>query len=119
LEIDRQLSVSLLDLLLLPSRARLADEQQQHARLQLASEVVTTANEARRNWVRAVAAQQSLQYAEQVKSAAEASAELARRMQAAGNFSKLQRSREQAFQAEAVVQLARATQTAQAAREAL
>ena len=47
--------------------------------------------------MRAVAAQQSLRYVEQVKAAADASAELARRMQAVGNFSKLQRAREQAF----------------------
>jgi outer membrane protein TolC len=54
-----------------------------------------------------------------VKSAADASAELARRMQAVGNFSKLQRAREQAFSADAVAQLARAQQAANATREAL
>ena len=69
--------------------------------------------------MRAVAAQQSLRYVEQVKAAADASAELARRMQAVGNFSKLQRAREQAFSAEAVVQLARAQQRTQNAREVL
>jgi outer membrane protein TolC len=58
-------------------------------------------------------------YAEQVKAAADASAELARRMQAVGNFSKLQRAREQSFSAEAVVQLARSRQAARSTREAL
>jgi outer membrane protein TolC len=69
--------------------------------------------------VRAVAAQQSLTYFEQVKQAAEASAELARRMRAVGNFSRLQQTREQLFYAEATAQFARAQQTQHATREAL
>ncbi|MBK8066021.1 MAG: hypothetical protein IPK29_20165 [Betaproteobacteria bacterium] len=47
-------------------------------------------------------------YAEQVKEAADASAELARRMARAGNFSRLAQMREQTFYAEATAQLARA-----------
>jgi outer membrane protein TolC len=54
-----------------------------------------------------------------VKATADAGAELARRMQAVGNFSKLQRAREQSFAAEAVAQFARATQAARSSREAL
>jgi outer membrane protein TolC len=119
LDISRLLTLPVLDLLMQPARARLADARQQRLRLQLAGEVVRAATEARGAWVRAVAAQQALAYAEQVRTAADASAELARRMQAAGNFSKLQRAREQAFQAEAVAQLARAQQQASATREAL
>lgn len=119
LDIGRMLGISVFDLLLLPSRLRIADYQQQQIQLRLASDVVQAATDARQNWVRAVAAQQQVKYAEQVKAAADASAELARRMQAVGNFSKLQRAREQAFAAEAVAQLARARQNAQSAREAL
>jgi outer membrane protein TolC len=118
-EIDRLLSFSLLDVLLAPARMRMADFQQRQTRLRLAGDVVQTAAEARQAWVRAVAAQQSLGYQQQVKAAADASAELARRMQAAGNFSKLQQAREQAFSVEAIVQLTRARQAAQATREAL
>jgi len=119
LEINRMLAISVLDLLLLPSRLRAADYQQQQVGWKLATDVAQTALDARQAWVRAVAAQQSLRYVEQVKAAADASAELARRMQAVGNFSKLQRAREQAFSAEAVVQLARAQQRTQNAREVL
>ncbi|MES2886906.1 MAG: TolC family protein [Pseudomonadota bacterium] len=119
LDIGRMLSLSLFDLLLLPSRLRLADAQQQQLQWRLAGDVVQAATTARQNWVRAVAAQQSLQYVEQVKRAADASSELARRMQAAGNFSRLQRVREQAFAADAVAQLARARQAALSSREAL
>jgi hypothetical protein len=88
-------------------------------RVQTALAVVDTATQARQAWVRAVAAEQSLRYFQQVMDAAEAGAELARRMYAAGNFSKLQRARQQAFYAEAAGQLARAKQNAIATREAL
>ena len=119
LEITRALSVSVLDLLLLPTRLRLAEYQQQANRFALAANVVQAASEARQAWVAAVAAQQSLQYARQVKTSADASAELARRMQAVGNYSKLQRAREQAFAADAVTQLARAVHATRSSREAL
>ena len=119
LEINRMLAISVLDLFLLPARLRAASFEQQQARLKLTGDVVQAAFGARQTWVRAVAAQQSLQYSEQVKRAADASAELARRMQQVGNFSKLQRAREQAFAADAVAQLARTQQTALGARETL
>lgn len=119
LEIGRALGISLFDLFLLPTRMRLADFRQQQTRLRLTGDVVQTAVNARQSWVRAVASQQSLKYFEQVKASADASAELARRMQGVGNYSKLQRAREQAFAAEAVAQLARARQSALNAREAL
>ena len=119
LEITRTLAVSLFDIIMLPTRMRLAEQRQQTIRLKLASDVLGAATVARQAWVRAVAAQQAVQYAQQVKATADAGAELARRMQAAGNFSKLQRAREQAFAAEAVAQLARAQQSVLAAREAL
>lgn len=119
LEITRSLSFSVLELLLLPARLRLADYRQEVTRLTLATNVVQAASEARQAWVNAVAAQQSVQYAQQVKATADASAEIARRMQAVGNFSKLQRAREQAFAADAVAQLARASQATRSAREIL
>ncbi len=118
-DIGRMLAFSVFDVLLLPARLRAADFQQRHLRLRAASDIVQAAAEARQAWVRAVAAQQAAAYAEQAKNAADASAELARRMQAVGNFSKLQRAREQAFYADAVAQLARAQHAARSAREAL
>jgi outer membrane protein TolC len=118
-DIGRSLSFSLLDLLALPARTRAAEHRQRQLRLQSAAGVLAAATEARAAWVRAVAAQESLAYFEQVMRAAEASAELARRMQAVGNFSRLQRAREQAFYADAAAQFARAQANAAAAREAL
>lgn len=118
-ELTRSLSFSVLDVLLLPARLRLADRQQQVQRLMLAANVVQAAADGRRAWVGAVAAQQAVHYAQQVKATADAGAELARRMQAVGNYSKLQRAQEQVFAADAVAQLARAAQAARSSREVL
>lgn len=117
--LERGLHLNLARLLLRPwlraaESPRLAQAQQQ-AVLQVLTHVADT----RRAWVQAVAAQEGLRYARQVLQAAEASAELAKRMAAVGNFSKLQRAREQAFYADAALGLLRAEQTALATREQL
>ncbi|SDC02814.1 Outer membrane protein TolC [Variovorax sp. CF079] len=119
LEIGRLLSFGLVDLILLPQRLSISRSQAAQAQVQLSGTVVDQVTQVRQAWVRAVAAQQSLQYAEQVKESAEASAELARRMQLVGNFSKLQRARQQVFYADATTQLASARHAATAAREEL
>jgi outer membrane protein TolC len=118
-EIERALRISLLDVLLLPRRARLADLQQAQHRLRSAGDVVRTATEVRQAWVDAVAAVQSVKYAEQVQSAASAGADLARAMATSGNFSRLERARQQAFYADATAELARARLEAISARERL
>ena len=119
LEITRALTVPLLDVLLLPARARQADAAQRRLRLQLAGDVLRSAAAARVAWVDAVAAGQSLRYAEQVRDAAEAGATLARRLEAAGNFSALQRAREEAFVADAAAGLAQARRAQRRTRETL
>jgi outer membrane protein TolC len=118
-EIGRMLAFSVVDVVFLPARLGALEYRQDQLRLAAAGEVLQAAAEARQAWVRAVAAGQSLTYFRQVKGAAEASAELARRMQSAGNFSKLQRAREHAFYADAAAQLARAEQVATSTYEAL
>ena len=119
LEIGRLLSIGLLDLITLPQRQVIARNQIAQAKVQLSTRVVDQVSAVRQAWVRAVAAKQSLVYAEQVKQAAEASAELARRMQLVGNFTKLQRARQHAFYADAGTQLAAASHARTAAREEL
>jgi outer membrane protein TolC len=91
----------------------------EQTKLTVAAEAIRLANETRRAWLSAVSAQQTVQYMEEVKVAAEAGAELARRMARVGNFSKLAQAREQVFYAEATAQLARAKQSATAERERL
>ncbi len=119
LEIGRILSFGLLDLITLPQRQALARQQQAQQRVQLAGAVVDQVSAVRQAWVRAVAAQQTLAHARQVQQAADAGAELARRMQQAGNFSRLERARQQAFYADATARLALAQHAATATREAL
>jgi outer membrane protein TolC len=119
LDIGRMLTVSLLDLILLPGRWDLAADQERVLRTQAAQQLLDTATEVRFAWVDAVAAQQAHDYARQVERAAQAAAELARRMQSVGNFNTLQRAREQLFYADAAAQRARAEAAALDTREKL
>ena len=118
-ELTRSLAFSIVDLLFIPARLELAGYQQQLLRMRGAGAVLQAAGQARQAWVRAVSAQQALAYHQQVQEAADAGAELAKRMQAVGNFSRLDRAREHAFYADATARLARARQSALASREAL
>lgn len=119
LDMGRMLSFGLLDLLTLPQRQRIASGQVASAQIALAGSVVEHVTQVRQAWVQAVAAQQKVQYAEQVHTAAEAGAELARRMQQVGNFTRLQRMRQQAFYADSAMALAASQHSATAAREGL
>ena len=75
-EIERFLKFDVLGLLTLPWRARWAGQQSELARLQAAQDVVRTAADTRKAWIRAVAAGQTAQYMRDVKEAAEAGAAL-------------------------------------------
>ena len=119
LELGRILSFGLLDLLTLPRRQAIAQSQIAQAKIQLSANVVEQVTQVRQAWVRAVSSGQVLQYAEQISTTAQASAELAKRMQQVGNFNKLQRARQQVFYADSVAQLAAAQHSALAAREEL
>jgi outer membrane protein TolC len=118
-EIERSLHLPLARLLALPL-ARAA-ESRRFAQVQAsaAQRVLAHAADVRQAWVRAVAAEQGVRYAEQVMESAAASAELARRMAQAGNFNRLQQAREQGFYADAALGLARAQQARTASRERL
>lgn len=119
LELGRLLSFGLLDLMTLPLRLDISRSQTALAKTQLSANVVEQVTQVRQAWVRAVAAQQTLQYAEQVNAAAKASAELAKRMQQVGNFTKLQRARQQSFYADSAGRLASSQHAATATREEL
>lgn len=119
LELGRLLSVGLFDLITLPTRASVAQVQSEQVRVKMAGAIVDQATAARQAWVRAVAAREVESYAVQVKEAAEASAELARRMQQVGNFTKLQAARQHLFYGDATSRLASARQAAVSTREEL
>lgn len=118
-EIERSVMFDLVGLLTIPIRSGIEQRRFEQAKLQAASEAVRIAAETRRAYFNALAAQQTAHYMEQVKTAAEASAELAGRMAKVGNWSKLDQAREQAFYADATAQLARSRHNAAAAREQL
>ncbi|MGY6151648.1 TolC family protein [Paraburkholderia graminis] len=117
--ISRTFSMGVLGLLTLPLATRVEGRRFEQTKLETANAMLAVAADARKAYVNAVAAQQAALYAEQVKDSAEAGAELALRMRQAGNFSRLDYAREQAFYAESVVQLAKARQQSVMAREKL
>jgi len=117
--IERMFLFDILGLLTMPVRTDLERRRFALVQNRVAAETLRVAADTRRAWAGAVAANETARYMEQVKASAEASAELARRMAAAGNFSKLDQARDQLFYAEATAQLARAKQAALSERERL
>jgi outer membrane protein TolC len=119
IEWERGLHVGLGKLLSLPMRREIEARRFAKAQAQAAQQALALAADTRKAWVAAVAAEETLRYSRQVMQAAEAGAELARRMAAAGNFNKLQQAREQAFYAEAALGVVKAEQAVRASRERL
>lgn len=119
IELERGIHVNLARLIALPM-IRAAEARRLEATQRLVTmNMLAVAAETRKAWVGALAAEETVRYMRQVQQAAEASAELARRMEQVGNFNKLQRAREQSFHADASLNLARAEQARRAARERL
>ncbi len=118
-EIERGLHLSLGSLLLMPLAREAQAQRLSVLQQQAALAVLAHVAEVKKAQVRAVASAQTRQYMQQVMAAADAGAELARRMAEAGNFNRLQRAREHGFFAEAALNLARAQQAEVAARERL
>lgn len=119
IELERGLHLNLARLIAMPMVQRVEARRLQQVRTTVAMQVLSLAADTRKAWVQAVAAEESVRYSRQVMQAAEASAELARRMAAVGNFNKLQQAREQGFYADAALNLVRAEQHRRAARERL
>lgn len=119
LEIERAIVFDLLYLLTIPLSLEVEQRRFSQTQIDAAARAVAFAAEARHAYFGAVAAEELARYYERVKETAEVSAELARRMVEAGNFSKLAQMREHAFYADATTQLARARHLASAERERL
>lgn len=119
IDIERVFLFDILSLVTMPLRTEIERRRFELTKNRVSAEVLRVAADTRRAWYSTVAARESERYAGQVKDAAEAGAELARRMAAAGNFSRLDHAREQVFYAEATAQVARARQAAMSERERL
>ncbi|MDO9466324.1 MAG: TolC family protein [Thiobacillus sp.] len=118
-EWERSLHFNLAALLTIPMRADIEQRLFEQTRRALVLDVLRLAAETRKAWVAAVAAGQTAAYQQQAMEAAEAGAELARRMAQVGNWSKLKQAREQSFYADAALAVARAEQAKLASRERL
>ncbi len=117
--IERGLHINLARILVLPLVRELEQRRLDQAERTVALQVMALITQVRRAHVDAVAARERSRYMADVLKAAQASAELARRMAQVGNFNKLQHAREQGFQADAVQGHARALREEMAARERL
>ena len=118
-EIERGLHISLARMLVLPMIREIEQRRLSQTERSSALQVMALITQVRRAQVDAVAARERSRYMADVLKAAEASAELARRMARVGNFNKLQQAREQGFQADAVQGYARALREEMATRERL
>ena len=119
IEIDRSIAFNLVRLLTLPMAQQIEARRFAQTRGAVTMNMLSLASETRKAYYTALAADETVRYALQVQTAAEAGAELARRQAQAGNWNKLQQAREQGFYADAALGLARAEQAQGAAREHL
>lgn len=117
--IESVLTMELVSLLTMPLRTRIEERRFDEIKLSVSDAVVRVAMDTRKAYYEAVAAEQSARYLETVREAAEASADLARGMAQAGNWSKLNQMRQQVFYADAIAQSAQARQVVTASREKL
>jgi outer membrane protein TolC len=118
-KIEWSLTFPIVDLLTMPLRTRIEGHRFVQVKLAVAGRMLEVATETRKSWIETVAAEERVRYLEQVMLAAEASSDLASRMERAGNFNRLDRMREEVFHAETSAHLARARQGAVAGRERL
>ncbi len=102
------LAMPLVDLLVLPSRVKLARLEYERARYQIAAAVLDVSLDVEEAWYRHVAARQVAEMRAAVADGLEVSADLAERYFNAGNISELQLSREQAAASEARIDAGRA-----------
>ena len=119
LKIDRGLHLDLARLIAMPLAAPIEQRRLQSKQGQTALRVLALASQTRMAYYAAIAADEGVRYMQQVQLAAEAGAELGRRMAEVGNWNKLNQAREQSFYADAALASARALQAQTAAREQL
>ncbi|HEX2889621.1 TolC family protein [Vineibacter terrae] len=118
-EIEASIVLNILALFTLPARSEIAAREFSQAQYRTVETTFRLAAETRRAWIRAVAAQELVNYLLQARLSAEAAADLMTRLGETGAASKLDQARAGAFNAEIAVQLAQARLRARTDREAL
>lgn len=119
LEIDREIVASLLQFATLPERKAIAETRFRAAQYRAAEAVLSLAAETRRQFYRAIAANQAVAFLQQSLGTAEAASTLATQLGETGALNKLEQAREHAFNSEVVAQLAQARIQAKVERERL
>jgi len=84
-KLEWALTFPVIDLLTMPLRTRIEGRRFEQVKLAVAGRMLEVADVTRKSWIETVAAEERVRFLEQVKLAAEASAELASRMERAGN----------------------------------
>ncbi len=118
-EIERGIHFNLARLLAMPMLSEMEGRRFERTQRDATQRMLALASETRKAYYSAVAAGETVRYMEQVQRAAEAGAELARRMAKAGNWNKLNQAREQSFYADAALNFVRAKLAHAGARERL
>jgi len=119
LEVERQILIGLFELATLPARTAVAEQRFRAAQFRTAEAVLRLAAEARREYYRAIAANQQVAFMQQALGTAETASELAKQLGESGALNKLEQAREHAFYQELGAQLARARIEQKVARERL
>lgn len=119
LEIERQILQNVLGLLTLPRRKEIAEAKFQQAKVRAVEATLKTAAEARRAYFRAVAANRTVAFLEEARTAAEAQSDLAKKLGETGALTKLEQAREHAFTADVNGQLGMARLRQRVEREKL
>ena len=118
-KIEQAFTFNVFSLITMPLARQVEHRRFAQTQRQITIDVLRLAADTRKAYYMALASQQTVEYMGQVKEAAEAGAELAKRMTQVGNWSKLAQAKEQSFYADATVQAARARQSAVSSREQL
>ena len=116
-KIEQALTFNIFSLVTMPLAREMEQRRFAQMQRQVAMDVLRLAAETRKAYFTAVAAGETARYMRQVRAAADAGAELARRMAQAGNWNRLDQAREQGFYADAALNVARAEQAQTVARE--
>ena len=119
LDVTYQVVGSLFELATLPARQAIAEKRFRAAQYRAAEEVLRLAAEARRQYFRTVAANQTVGFLEQAIVSAASASEIAKQLGETGALNKLEQAREHAFYGELGAQLARARVQQRVEREAL
>jgi outer membrane protein TolC len=118
-DIEETLSVNVIALLTAPSRHRIRERRFRETQDAVTLGIVELAARTREAYYTALAAGESIRHREEVQAAADAGAELARRMRAAGNWNRLDEAHERGFYDDASLQLQRARLAESVAHENL